>query len=140
LLVYIESSLDGVPVLPASDKTTQLVDTMPVMVNTPDTMSRVSVVGMTGEELVRRRKEAGLTQAQVAQIIGVSHRTITRWEHGGAKIDVWKASEVRRVLFPDCSRDKVYMRGLVDKSSRVDADVSTGRDDMEPPSSGRITG
>jgi len=145
LLVYVEASMDredgGVrltPPKPASDNVGQLVDTVPESAVDSGIMSRVSVVGMTGEELVRRRHEAGLTQAQVAQIIGVSHRTITRWERGASKIDTWKASEVRRVLFPDCSRDRAYMRGLMDKASSRLANVSTGQDDEDAASSGRI--
>jgi len=116
---------------PASDNSAQVVDMNAESVEDSGIMSRVPVVGMTGEELVQRRKAAGLTQAQLAHVIGVSHRTITRWERGVSRLDTWKASEIRRVLFPDCVRDKAYMRGLVDKASRFDANVSTGQADAD---------
>ncbi|WP_447979039.1 helix-turn-helix domain-containing protein [Candidatus Nitrospira bockiana] len=37
---------------------------------------------VTGEELRRRRKELGLTQAQLAADLGVTVTTVARWERG----------------------------------------------------------
>jgi transcriptional regulator with XRE-family HTH domain len=41
---------------------------------------------MTGKQLRERRKAMGLTQEQLADILGVSPNTIARWERGEMKI------------------------------------------------------
>ena len=39
---------------------------------------------LTGEEMKSAREAMGLTTTQVAASLGVSERTVTRWESGGA--------------------------------------------------------
>jgi len=38
---------------------------------------------------------AGLTQEEAAQLLGVSHRTILRWEHAETRMGPLKAQAVR---------------------------------------------
>ena len=38
----------------------------------------------TGKFLARKRKEKNLTQEQLAEKIGVSNKTISKWETGGS--------------------------------------------------------
>ena len=40
---------------------------------------------MTPDEARKRRKDAGLTLAQLAQRIGVAERTVLRWEQSKSK-------------------------------------------------------
>ena len=35
-----------------------------------------------GEKIAKQRKEKGLTQSQLAEMINVSNKTISRWETG----------------------------------------------------------
>jgi transcriptional regulator with XRE-family HTH domain len=37
---------------------------------------------MTGKELKRKRAALGLTQVQLAEILGVQPNTVARWENG----------------------------------------------------------
>lgn len=36
----------------------------------------------TGEVISKRRREAGLTQNQLAQLLGVSFQAVSKWENG----------------------------------------------------------
>ena len=47
-----------------------------------------------GNKLYSLRKAAGLTQAQVARLVGVSDKTVSKWENGNAR----PASEVLQKL------------------------------------------
>lgn len=38
----------------------------------------------TGELLSRLRKEHGMTQKQVAEVLQISDRTVSKWERGGS--------------------------------------------------------
>ena len=38
----------------------------------------------TGRLLAKLRKEKGLTQREVADALGISNRTISKWETGGS--------------------------------------------------------
>lgn len=42
--------------------------------------------GMTGEELRRMRREAGLTQGQLAEIVRSHRMSVSRWERGTRRI------------------------------------------------------
>lgn len=64
-------------------------------------VSRVSVVGMNRVEFRQLRRLAGLTMAETASRLGVSVRTVSRWERGHSRIDRWKAEEIRQVLCPE---------------------------------------
>ena len=41
---------------------------------------------MTGQELRRRREALGLSQAQLAALVGVHANTVARWERGEVRI------------------------------------------------------
>ena len=41
-----------------------------------------------GRHLAEKRKEKSLTQAQLAEILGVSDRSVSRWENGVTMPDV----------------------------------------------------
>ena len=40
------------------------------------------------EKIAKLRKESKLTQAQLADIVGVSFQTISKWENGSAMPDI----------------------------------------------------
>jgi len=46
------------------------------------------------------RRAAGLTMAETAHLLGVTERTILRWEHGNSRIDNFKAAMIRAELMP----------------------------------------
>ncbi len=39
---------------------------------------------LTGRFIARKRKEKNLTQEQLAERIGVSNKTVSKWETGGS--------------------------------------------------------
>ncbi len=60
---------------------------------------------MTSAEFLRLRRLAGLTQEETAQVLGVAHRTVLRWEHGESRIWPLKAQAIRlrlaeRIIHP----------------------------------------
>lgn len=56
---------------------------------------------MTPEELRQRRKELGLSQRKLAEAIGVTQHTVSRWEEGKMKLSaprsLWLDVEMKRV-------------------------------------------
>ena len=53
---------------------------------------------MTGDELREMREAAGLTQAALADRLGVKQSTVYRWEHGQRGISEQIARHVRILL------------------------------------------
>lgn len=50
---------------------------------------------MTAEQVVARRKQLGLTQAELAERLNVTERTVQRWEAVGAKgVAVWALGQL----------------------------------------------
>jgi DNA-binding transcriptional regulator YiaG len=60
-------------------------------------------VKMTPEEMKRLRREAGLTQVQLADALGVAPRTVQAWEGGTNKVPSTAAMAVRLVVKKDSS-------------------------------------
>ena len=62
---------------------------------------------MTGEELRKRRIDAGLTQKALGEILGVAQNTVARWENEKMQIPgkmlslAFEALECREKLTPD---------------------------------------
>lgn len=56
---------------------------------------------MTPDELRARRKALGLSQQRLAEAIGVTQHTISRWEEGKMRMDaprsLWLDVEMQRV-------------------------------------------
>lgn len=51
---------------------------------------------MTGVEFKQLRRLAGLTQEKAAQVLGVTHRTIIRWERSETRIKHLYEDAIRR--------------------------------------------
>jgi DNA-binding transcriptional regulator YdaS (Cro superfamily) len=47
--------------------------------------------------LKTHRTDSGLTLVQFADLVGVSHTTVMRWESGAVKIDPNRALEINRI-------------------------------------------
>ena len=73
----------------------------------------------TGEFLKHLRKEKGLTQEQLAEKIGVSRQTVSKWEGGQSTPDV-----ERLVVLADCFGITVdaLIRGVDISQTELDAD------------------
>jgi putative transcriptional regulator len=50
------------------------------------------------DTLVSARKESGLTQAELARLIGCKKTTVSNWENGYAKPGLHKAIKLARIL------------------------------------------
>ena len=53
---------------------------------------------MTPEAFIAARQEAGLTRADVASKLGLSERTIYRWERGDTEINRATAMALEQIL------------------------------------------
>lgn len=63
---------------------------------------------MTCIDLIRARREARLSQSQAARVLGVSRRTIQRWERGKTRPPAWAmraAAEILRQIAQAGSRE-----------------------------------
>lgn len=101
LLEYLSETLADEAVNPASDNVPgHAVDNATKIEDAPAMAAPAVVVGMDRTEFRSRRKAAGVTMAQAGALLGVTERTVWRWEHGTSKIDPWKAEAIRRMLVP----------------------------------------
>lgn len=57
----------------------------------------------TGDRIAELRRQAGLTQEQLAEKLYVSRELISKWEHGVRSPDYAEACEIARVLGTDVS-------------------------------------
>ncbi len=98
LLQYLDGSLEDEG---ASDNPwSKHVDKSTTQGDPANVAAPASIVGMDRVEFRSRRKAAGLTMAKAARLLGVTERTVWRWEHGCSRIDPWKAQAIRETLVP----------------------------------------
>ena len=57
-----------------------------------------TVVGMTPDELIALRKEAGLSRKELANTLRVDTSTISHWENGRAPISEARAQHIRLAM------------------------------------------
>lgn len=68
-----------------------------------------------GERIAEKRKEQGLTQAELAEQMLVTRQTVSRWEAGAALPDIEKIAQLARLL--DVSCDYLLMDADCQQSS-----------------------
>ena len=62
-------------------------------------------IKMTDEEIKEWRKQMGLTQERLAQLIGVSFQTVNRWERGLSKPSNLAIGKIQVLM---SSKEKLY--------------------------------
>lgn len=77
-----------------------------------------------GEKLRAMRRESGMTQAELARAVGVSHTSVVQWETGVRAPSVRHAVELSRVL--GASPTEFLERGTTKRS--IAAHVAAARD------------
>ena len=112
----------------ASDNVSGILDSHTEVSEDASIMSAIKVVGMSASEFVERRKAAKLTQSQAAHALGVSHRTVSRWECGRARIDEWKAARVREMFHRGYAETAASFHERRDRWSWHADRVSSGQD------------
>lgn len=69
-----------------------------------------------GERIAEKRKEQGMTQAELAEQMLVTRQTVSRWEAGSALPDIEKIAQLARLLDVSCD----YL--LIDAESQQPSD------------------
>lgn len=67
-----------------------------------------------GEKIARQRKELNYTQEQLADILGVSRQSISKWESDIAYPETEKLIELGKLF--DCSMDYLLKNDVTEKS------------------------
>lgn len=67
-----------------------------------------------GEKIVKQRKELNYTQEQLADILGVSRQSISKWESDVAYPETDKLIELGKLF--DCSMDYLLKEEVTEKS------------------------
>ena len=67
-----------------------------------------------GEKIVKQRKELNYTQEQLADILGVSRQSISKWESDIAYPETDKIIELGKLF--DCSMDYLLKEEVTEKS------------------------
>lgn len=74
---------------------------------------------MTGSELKQRRDSLGLTQSQLAELLGVRQSAVSTWESGAAPIPHYRARLIEIDLKRVRPRKRVETRGRPRKTGKV---------------------
>ena len=82
-------------------------------------MTRQSIVLLVAGNLVRRRKAAGLTQAQVAEMLSVEKESISRMESGKIVLNLERLQQFADIY--GCSVTELLMDDSVDLQSQAQA-------------------
>ena len=70
-----------------------------------------------GEKIAKQRKELNFTQEQLADILGVSRQSISKWESDIAYPETDKLIELGKLF--DCSMDYLLKEDVTEKQSTV---------------------
>ncbi|MBO5313593.1 MAG: helix-turn-helix transcriptional regulator [Clostridia bacterium] len=70
------------------------------------------VKAVVAKNLAKLRKNKGLTQAELAEILNYSDKAVSRWEHGDTLPDI-------NVLYELCSFYEITMNDLVDEECEI---------------------
>ncbi len=71
-----------------------------------------------GEKLVKLRKENSYTQEQLAELLGVSRQSVSKWESDIAYPETDKLIEIGRLF--NCSMDYLLKNEITDKTGKPD--------------------
>lgn len=77
----------------------------------------------TGRFIADRRKELGLTQRQLADALGISDKTVSKWETGGGLPEV-------SLMLPLCDRLHVTVNELLSGEALDDSDYKTKAEEI----------
>ena len=69
-----------------------------------------------GERIAEKRKEQGMTQAELADKMYVTRQTVSRWEAGSVYPDVERIAELARLLDVSCD----YLLTDIDEPTQAD--------------------
>ena len=75
-----------------------------------------------GEKIARQRKELNYTQEQLADILGVSRQSISKWESDIAYPETGKLIELGKLF--DCSMDYLLKEEVTEKSGAQTSDFT----------------
>lgn len=67
-----------------------------------------------GDKIAKQRKELNYTQEQLAEILGVSRQSISKWESNMAYPETEKLIELGKIF--DCSMDYLLKEEITEKS------------------------
>ncbi|HIH2753085.1 helix-turn-helix transcriptional regulator [Burkholderia aenigmatica] len=96
----------------------------------PDEHDDAMLAVRVGSAIAERRRARGLTQAKLAEMIGLEQEAISRWERGTRAPTLYRLQQLSDVL--DCSVDQLLQRGLRradDQLSVVAASLGELRED-----------
>ncbi len=75
-----------------------------------------------GNKILQRRKELGITQAELAEKMFVTRQTVSRWEFGNVYPDVQKVVELASILEVSC--DYLLKDGAEQKTEKFSENIS----------------
>ena len=75
-----------------------------------------------GEKIAKQRKELNYTQEQLADILGVSRQSISKWESDIAYPETEKLIELGKIF--DCSMDYLLKEDVMEKGGAQDSILS----------------
>ena len=101
LLTYVDHQIEREDALiPASDNPEKPLDST----GGADEDADMPPLGMSARDFKTMRRVSGFTMAEAAKALGVTERTILRWEHGDTRIDPLKVATIRQELRPSWQR------------------------------------
>lgn len=78
-----------------------------------------SVVHEVGAAIARRRRAKGLTQAQIAEVMGVEKETVSRMENGVISPTLHRLGQIAEIL--ECPLSELFRNGSADVAEQAEA-------------------
>lgn len=100
--------------------------------------------GKTGRYIAARRRAAGLTQEQLGELLGISYKTVSRWERGVYMPDIEMLEALAKAFSVTvdeiiAGEDKINAQSVVADNVTVNADDANVKPDTDDASQSAFT-
>lgn len=93
-----------------------------VIENRPEKRVKNKGGNKTGEFIARKRKERGMTQKEMAELLGVTNKAVSKWETSQGMPDIGILPELGKAL--GVTVDEILMGEQIEQEKRAETAVS----------------
>lgn len=101
-----------------------------VIENRPEKRVKNKGGNKTGEFIARKRKERGMTQKEMAELLGVTNKAVSKWETSQGMPDIGILPELGKAL--GVTVDEILMEVGTGENGGIDIETPEGKEHYEP--------